>query len=153
MSGKAGVFQQQKACFCFKAQEWSASNSIIKCKIEGFACNTIFYRIELKLGPATANTVTGTDISEEFFHISSLIYVKGIAQSPYFHFAALNIQMVLKKRGGSGLASQIHKDQNLQTVAQFFPLALPEDLKRQCLEGVPHLSLFAFLSDVCSATQ
>lgn len=61
--------------------------------------------VELKPGPATANTITVRDVPEEFFHLVSLFYVKDIAQSPYCHFASLSIQIFLKKRGGSRLAS------------------------------------------------
>lgn len=64
-----------------------------------------FYMVELKPGPATANTITVRDVPEEFFHLVSLFYVKDIAQSPYCHFASLSIQIFLKKRGGSRLAS------------------------------------------------
>lgn len=50
------------------------------CKIEAFSCSTIFYRVEFKRGPATSNTMTGRGVPEEFFHISSLIYVKDIIE-------------------------------------------------------------------------
>lgn len=46
----------------------------------------LVYSVELKPGPASANTMTGRGVPGEFFHIGSLMYVRKVAQSPYCHF-------------------------------------------------------------------